>query len=377
MSPEPHLPKPPPGPDQIPFGSNAVRLTPRQWGFAALLVGALFYLIPIVWAKIEPVGTGPDYRVPYALGNDYWNYARTCRELVPAHPALLVGDSVIWGHYVAGGETLSHYLNEQAGEERFANLGLDGVHPAALCGLVEHYGGAIAGRKVVLNCNLLWISSPRHDLSTDKEFAFNHPGLVPQFRPQIPCYRATLSDKLGIVVARNFGFLGWADHVRTVYFGGSDLAAWTLEHPSENPLAQVTLELPSPEELPSPQPDVRPWTAKGIVKYRPDWVDLDDSLQWRFFQRTVAVLRERRNQVFVLVGPFNEHMLTEDGLRVYAERKDQVAAWLVEQKVSHCVPPALPSDMYADASHPTGAGYRLLAQWLSDSEAFDRFRASQ
>ncbi len=143
------------------------------------------------------MNAGPDYRVPYSLGNDYWNYARTCREVATGDRTLVVGDSVIWGHYVAGGETLSHYLNERIGAARFANLGLDGVHPAALCGLVEHYGTAIQRRQVVLNCNLLWLSSARHDLSTDKEFAFNHPALVPQFWPKIPCYRAPLSEQAG------------------------------------------------------------------------------------------------------------------------------------------------------------------------------------
>ncbi len=47
------------------------------------------------------------------------------------------------------------------------------------------------------------------------------------------------------------------------------------------------------------------------------WVDPDSSLQWRFFQRTIATLRQRGNRVFVLIGPFNEHMLTEKSLRRY------------------------------------------------------------
>lgn len=362
---------------EIPFGSNDVRLPFRQWLVATLVLSGCFTLIPRVWTKVERLEAGPDYRVPYALGNDYWNYARTCREVAVGERTLLVGDSVIWGHYVASEETLSHHLNQRTGETRFANLGLDGVHPAALCGLVEHYGQAIRGRNVMLNCNLLWISSARHDLSTDKEFAFNHPALVPQFWPKIPCYRAPLSDKLGTVVARHFSFLGWADHVRTVYFGGSDLAAWTLEHPYRNPLAQVTLQLPSPDELPSPEPDARPWHVKGIETYRPEWVALDDSLQWQFFRRTVAVLRERGNRVFVLVGPFNEHMLADSALRAYHERQEQVAAWLDQERIPYCLPPALPSDLYADASHPTADGYQLLAQWLLEEDSFRPFHAKK
>jgi hypothetical protein len=255
----------------------------------------------------------------------------------------------------------------------FVNLGLDGVHPAALCGLVEHYGGAIRGRRAILNCNLLWLSSPRHDLSSEKEFAFNHPGLAPQFSPRIPCYRASLSQKIGTVIGRNVPMLGWADHLRIAYFGGADLATWTLEHPYESPLAPVTLDLPSPDELPSPRPDARPWSAKGIVQHSPEWVDLDKSIQWRFFRRTVEVLHRRGNEVFVVVGPYNEHMLTPKGLRGYDALKGQVAAWLREEGIPHDILPALPTGEYADASHPTAAGYRRLAERLFDQEPFRRF----
>jgi hypothetical protein len=395
---------------EVPFGANDVRLSPRLCVAAALVIGAFFLLIPAVWEKIEPLDAGPDYRVPYPLGHDYWNYARACRRLATDDSVVLVGDSVIWGHYVASDQTLAHDLNALAAagvgrtersdarrtqgadsggphsvrsalppdgdgapaRPRLVNLGLDGVHPAALCGLVEHYGGAIRGRRVVLHCNLLWISSPRHDLSTEKEFAFNHPALVPQFSPRIPCYRAALSQKIGTVVGRHVGILGWADHLRIAYFGGEDLASWTLEHPYANPLPSVTFELPSPDEPPAPAPDARPWSVKGLARYSPEWVALEQSVQWRFFRRLVEVLRQRGNEVFVVVGPFNEHMLTDKGLRTYQERQEQVAAWLREQGILHNVPPALPSDEYADASHPTAAGYRRLAQRLFAQEAFRR-----
>jgi len=350
-----------------------MRLSPRQCCVALAIVAVLAYVIPQAWERIEPLQVGAGYRIPYRLGNDYWQYERICRAAAGGDQTLLVGDSVIWGHYVSTRGTLSHHLNEQAGGERFVNLGVDGVHPAALAGLVEYYGGAIRGRRVIVNCNLLWISSPRHDLSTEKEATFNHPTLVPQFSPWISCYRASLSQRVGAVVGRRLPILGWADHLRIAYFDSEDLATWTLERPYSNPLRALTAALPLPDEPPSPPPDARPWSAKGITPFAPDWVPLDDSVQWRFFQRTVQLLRDRGNQVFVLVGPFNEHMLTEAGLRGYTERKDQVARWLTEQRIPHYVPPPLASDLYADASHPTAAGYAALARSLAGQSALQDY----
>jgi len=46
----------------------------------------------------------------------------------------------------------------------------------------------------------------------------------------------------------------------------------------------------------------------------------------------------------------------------------------VREHIPHYVPPALPSELYADASHPNAAGYRLLAQWLWDSDSFAALR---
>lgn len=372
-----HLPapspnRPPVDSSEVPFAANDVRLSPRGWAVATLLIAGAFWGIPATWSKIEPLDIGPDHRVPYALGNDYWNFERTCREVCRGDAILLVGDSVVWGHYVESDETLSHYLDDALGRRRVANLGVDGIHPVAMAGLIEHYGGAIRDKRVIINFNPLWITSPRHDLSLDKEFAFNHPGLAPQFA-RIPCYRATLSERLGIVVARNVGFFGWADHVRIAYFEGDDLASWTLEHPYDNPAGAVTLRLPSPDEPPSPAPDARAWTAKGIRKTSPEWVALDDSLQWQFFRRSVALLEDRGNRVFVLVGPFNEHMLTDEGLQGYARRRERVASWLAGRGIAHYAAPALPSETYADLSHPTAEGYRILARRLLDQEAFQAF----
>jgi hypothetical protein len=360
------------GPDESRAAAE-MRLSPRQCAAALLIVAALFHLIPKAWERLEPLPMGPRYRIPYRLGDDYWQYARACRAAARGDQTLLIGDSVIWGHYVSTGGTLSHYLNARVGSDRFLNLGLDGIHPVALAGLVESYAGAIRGRRVVVNCNLLWTSSPRHDLSADKEFSFNHPNLVPQFQPWIGCYRASLSQRIGAAVGRRLPFLSWADHVRIGYFDSADLTTWTFEHPYGNPLAALRAGLPSPDEPPSPPPDARPWSDKRIKPFTPEWVSPDDSLQWRFFRDTVQRLTERGNRVFVLVGPFNEHLLTDEGRQGHDELKRAVDEWLTEQGIPHYVPPALASEQYADASHPTAEGYAALARGLMAQPSFAEF----
>jgi hypothetical protein len=362
-------------PAEFPFGFNDVRLSPGEWLIAGIVLVAFFSLAPVFWTWIEPLDAGVDYRIPYRLGNDYWLYRRYLAEACREEKTLVLGDSVVWGHYVASDETLSHYLNELAGGPRFANVGVDGIHPAALAGLIAHYGQDISDRDVILNCNLLWMSSERHDLQVTKEFSFNHPTLVPQLSPRIPCYRASLDERIGIVIGRRIPLFGWAGHLRIAYYGGTDLPTWTIEHPYKNPLTPITLELPSPE--PSPEPSAEPWTERGIRPYDPPWVPLEQSFQWAQLRRTIDTLQRRGNRVFVVVGPFNEHMLTAESLAVYNQRKSEAASWLRENHIPHAVPAPLPTDLYADASHPITAGYRLLAERLYEHESFAQFLTGQ
>ncbi len=361
----------------VPFASNEVRLSPRQCLAALVLLAAAFLLIPILWRQVEPLEVGADYRMPYRLGHDYWAYERYCGEACRRGGILVIGDSVVWGHYVAKDETLSQNLDELDTASSYMNLGVDGIHPVAMAGLVRNYAGDVVDQDVILHCNLLWTSSPRHDLQIEKEFSLNHPDLIPQFLPRIPCYRQSLSNKLGILVGHEVSMLGWAAHLRIAYFDDTSLPAWTVEHPYRNPLRAVTLRLPSPDEPPSPKPDARPWTEKGIGQFNAPWVGLETSLQWRFLQSAVDLLQERGNRLFVLVGPLNEHMLTPQSLAIYRRRKQAVTAWLTERRIAHFVPDALPSEHYADASHPLAEGYALLAERLFADESFAHFRLGQ
>ncbi|MBN2132314.1 MAG: hypothetical protein JW741_22630 [Sedimentisphaerales bacterium] len=347
--------------------SHALRLSAREWVVVLVVLVALMSLAPAVWDRLEGFEADDDYRMPYKMGNDYWHYRRYCRRACAREKTPVIGDSVVWGHYVAPDQTLSHYLNELSGGARFANLGLDGTHPAALDGLLRHYAEGISGRPVLLQFNPLWMTSEKHDLQTTKEFHFNHPALVPQFRPRIPCYRASLSTRLWAVTERYVPFFSWTSHLRYAYWDNMGLHAWTLEHPGANPLAPLRAGLPAP----SPAGEPAPQRADAPVrKQDPAWVEADNSLQWRLFRRSILSLRRRHCDVFVLVGPFNEHTLGEPGRAGYAGIKTEIVAWLQAHDVPHLAPPPLPAPLYVDTSHPVAQGYALLAEQLWDDAAF-------
>ena len=378
----------PPKPPTIdtPF-VNEMRLDARQWRLVVIIAVIILGFAPWLWKRIERFETGPDYRIPYALSKDYWLYSRRLQEL-PASNTVLIGDSVIWGEYVLPDGSLSHFLNQEAGQpDAFVNAGVNGLFPLALEGLVEHYGGALRNRNIILNCNLLWMSSPKADLSTKKEERFNHSRLVPQFTPRIPCYRADASERLSALAERNLPVLAWVNHLQNTAFNQRSIPDWTLEqgpgepptHPNayKNPFTQISLQVPTaPAQDPERGPASarhKPWSATGEGSTRFEWVSLESSLQWSAFQRLALLLRQRGNDVFVLVGPFNEHMMTEENRAAYRPLRDGVATWLRTNQFPHLVPEPLPSPLYADASHPLTEGYHALAEQLHRDATFAKW----
>jgi hypothetical protein len=349
--------------DDIAF-SNAIRLTGRQWLIVGLIVLPIIVFAPRLWKQQESFHLEADYRIPHDLSNDYWLYERWSEMAAEHFDTVLIGDSVVWGEYVTRQETLSHYLNVQAGRERFANLGLDGAHPLALHGLVEHYAAAITGKNVVLHCNPMWLREPKTDLQVEGA-EVNHPRLVPQFAPNIRAYKEEVSPRLGVLVEQRLPFSKWTSHLQQAYFRTdvpNDIPTWTLEHPYADPLQPLRKDLPPSDDKLRHLP--QPWYKSGIAKQDFPWVDLETSLQWHAFQQTVQLLEERGNRVFVLVGPFNEHLLKPESLHRYAQIKRGIAAWLEAKQVPHLLPPPLPSEEYGDASHPLAAGYARLARQL-------------
>ena len=371
------------------FGAADLRLAGRHWALVLAVVGLFVLLTPTLWTRVERFDAGPDYRLPYALSRDYWLYSRRSAAIDPRTNVVVLGDSVVWGEYVRADGTWSHGLNREAGSPgRFVNGGVNGLFPMALEGLASRCLTVTPGQKVLLQCNLLWMTSPQVDLSADKEEHFNHPRLVPQFSPRLPAYRADTAERLDSWIQVHTPFLMWVDHLKIAYFDQKSLPAWTLaddgsEPPrypnlARNPFSRITLTVPpEPDQDPQRGPDSprhRPWSdGKTAGTTRFEWVPLDRSLQWAAFQRLVLSLKARGADVFVVVGPFNEHLLAEDNRPAHRTLRDGVDAWLTRMAVPHWVPEPLPSGLYADASHPLTAGYELLARRAYANESFRRW----
>jgi hypothetical protein len=231
-----------------------------------------------------------------------------------------------------------------------------------MASLLEHYARGVSGKNVLLHCNPLWLTSARSDLQIENDYPFNHPHLLPQFIAIPARPKEEISQRIGIEIEKRVPFNRWTSHLQQAYVQQTDIPTWTLEDPYDNPLERIEQGLPASDNTLRYEPI--PWTARGITKEDYAWVDLDTSLQWRFFRRAVEFLRQRGNRVFVLLGPFNEHMMTEKGLRGYEKVKAEMEAWLRAEGIAYTAPSPLPSELYADASHPLSMGYALLAREL-------------
>ena len=366
---------------------NEFRLNTRNWLLAIAIILVVVFLTPRIWVRIERFDAGQDYRIPYQLSRDYWLYQQRLTQKIDPNQILVLGDSVVWGEYVLPDGTLSHFLNQNSGKpNQFINIGVNGLFPLAMEGLVKYYGKPLSNKKVIVHCNVLWMSSPKADLQTAREEKFNHTTLVPQFSPRIPCYRADASDRLSISIERNSEFMSWINHLQTVYFEEKSIPRWTLQddgadpprYPNsyKNPLAQINLTLPAVSKDESgrgPQSTRhKAWAQNGRgVQF--EWVQPETSIQWAAFRRLVEYLRSRQNEVFVVLGPFNEHMIAPESKPPYQKICSAIKEWLSQQNIPHMNPEPLPSELYADASHPLTDGYAQLAKNLLTNEAFKKW----
>lgn len=376
MEPKP-TPQTPKLPD-IPF-VNEMRLNWRLWLATVAILAVAIFFTPRIWKRIEKFDVGPDYRIPYSLSKDYWLYKRRLQQTTTSSNVLVLGDSVIWGEYVLPDGTLSHFLNEQTHSDRFVNIGVNGLYPLAIEGLVDHYAD-LHHRKIILHCNVLWMSSPKADLQDPKPQSINHSRLLPQFH-KIPSYKADANERLSVLIERNIQFMSWVTHLQAAYFNDKSIPAWTLQSDDNDrypnsykcPISQITLRVPTapaddPQRGPK-SPRHKPWTQNGGNPTTFDWLTTTNSLQWQAFNRTFEKLR-RDNDVIVVLGPFNENIIADDNKPAFRALRDGIISELKSAQANLIVPKTLPSELYADASHPLTQGYELLARELLADAAF-------
>lgn len=362
---------------------NEVRLNWKSWLIAIGILVAAFWGTPRIWKHIETFDATRDYRIPYSLSKDYWLYQRRIARETDSSKIFVLGDSVVWGEYVLPDGTLSHFLNEQSGKtDHFINAGVNGLYPLAIEGLVNNYA-LLRHRKVILHCNLLWMSSPKADLAENKAQQLNHSRLLPQFH-KIPSYKADANERLSAEIERRVQFFSWVTHLQTAYFNDKSIPSWTLaddgsEPPQflnayKNPLRQIALRVPSP---PAQDPERgpassrhQPWFKTGATATHFDWVAPETSLQLAAFKRTVEKLTADHNDVLVVIGPFNEHMIAPESKPAFEKLRDATTAYLQTKNIPVLIPEALPSELYADGSHPLTGGYKLLAERLQKEPAF-------
>ncbi|MFB3882746.1 MAG: hypothetical protein ACE149_15885 [Armatimonadota bacterium] len=350
--------------------SNPIRLSWPEWAVALAVVTALLWLLPAALPMAGERLSRADYRLPSELSGDYWMFEKWSQYSRTAYRAAVLGDSVVWGQYARSDDTLSHHLNALAGGRVFANLGVDGLHPAAMAGMVRYCGEALRGEPVLLHLNPLWMASPEQDLSGRREARFNHPKLVPQLVGRPSAYRPSAPEALGAALERTVPFWAWKEHVKIALYQGMAPQEWSLDNPYR------LLPERGPDAFSGDEPGSPPetWEERGIAPQDLPWVEAAKSYQWRSFTRTVELLRSRGSRVFVLVGPFNTHALTPASQARYGALAAKMAQWLEQQSIPYYAPPALPTELYADASHPLGPGYRRLAEELLASPAFQKWR---
>ena len=127
-----------------------------------------------------------------------------------------------------------------------------------------------------------------------------------------------------------------------------------------------------PERGPT-SPRHKSWSTTGEGSTRFEWVELDQSLQWAAFQRLVKLLQSRGDDVLVVVGPFNEHIMAEENRPAFRRLRDGVDDWLTKNHIASVALEPLPSALYADASHPLTEGYQLLASRLYSDTTFQKW----
>jgi hypothetical protein len=342
----------------------ALDLSLREWLGVGLLVTLLIAVAPGIPFRPSSPEVERDYRIPYPLSSRYDLYRRYTTLAASQFPTLLVGDSVIWGQCARRDQTLAHHLNELTKEPRFANAGLDGMHPVALAELLEHHAPGITRTRVLVQFDPLWMILENASIDKQKGTMFNRPDLIPRLATH---FKAPFKDMIAVSwseLLSNSSVQSWGERLSDTRV---DFLAWSLDHPYESPLEAISATLPPSED--SPHQRLIPWNRESGVLSNEVWGDPDKNAEWKAFERLLILLRYRGNSILAVLGPMNEHMMAPAMREGYQTLKQKMAGKLQAKGFRTFVPSLLPSKYYGDICHPLGQGYEELARELLKKES--------
>ncbi len=354
--------------------SNSIVLTGREW----LIILAVFIAASLFvyngWFRWEKLPVEPDFRSTCwdARMSDYYAYMEWSRYARDHYKILLIGDSVIWGQEVDNNQTISHFLNEELGSEKVANLGIDGLTLAALNGMVTWYGRYLKDTNMIVELNPLWMSSPMRDLRG--KWHFHHPRLVPQLDRRIKYYKS-LNERVGYLFEHALKLPPFVRHQMVNSFDNKSVAAWLIDHPYKNPLSAITLQ--SVPMMKEKQGLGTSWEdRKGADKrFDEPFLAPSESIQWECFVKALNKLKSRNVNVFVLLGPFNTYNLTEESRGKCFATMDAIKKELDGMGVPYfdSTHDLIPSRDYGDGCHALAGGHALLAESMYGDPAFRKW----
>lgn len=354
---------------KIPFGSNAMRFSIREIVMLTVLIlAAGVWGIPALYRSWERVSVSDDFRLAESLRDDYWIYERCLNAPENDGKILFFGDSVIWGMYADNGNTLPAWINAEAQRPIAANFAIDGLHQVAMLKLLNAYAGNIKGKTVVLHFNPLWMNTPRYDLSEAKQpgsdessFSPNHPRLLPQMDWTIHAYQESFSNRISIVLEHILPLPSLLHHLRLNYCENQSIPEYFVNNVNEIPEFQDNFDASEKKK----RNGTRDWQRQHIPIQDWPWVTPEESRQVAAFIDAIQIMKKRKNQVIVTVGAINEWMLSEASRCAYHESRNKLIAILNDTGADEVIVfSLLPSEEYADGSHPLAAGYHRMAEEL-------------
>lgn len=340
--------------------SIAIPISPRGWIGVIVVTVVFLSCLPRFIRRYEQFEPTPHWRMPTRYAEDLDLTARRLAIARNRGEVIWLGDSVIWGEYARPSETLPASMEKHFPSIRFANLGLEGLHPLALHGLVELFP-PWHDRAVIVHFNPIWMTSPRRDLRVSDVGTINHVALLPQFRRTIPADARSWEERMATWLGREMSLWRWTSHMRMAYFEGRDPVRWMTEHPTQWPaFAEGSASL-IPDDVPSSRLRRRVVSANALTY---EWVAPGESLQFAAFVELLESLARHQVRCYCVVGRLDPARRTSDCLAREAELRDRLREVLERLRIPFHVVSNTAVEM-ADASHPTPAGYQAIAEELA------------